>query len=257
MIDIHCHILPGIDDGPRTLNESLEMAKAAVAEGIDTIVATPHHRNNQFNNHYADIMKEVHNLNDALAAASIPLTILPGQETRIFGELVEGLEEREILPINQHTPYILIELPTATFPKFTKQLLYDVQRQGYKPVIVHPERNKAILEDPNLLYEIVKGGTLSQVTAASILGKFGKKIQELSFKLIDSNLCHFVASDAHNISTRSFVLREAYDLLESEYGSAFVNQMTENAADLIEGRNIVGEIPERIKTKKKLFGIFG
>ncbi|MFP7479739.1 tyrosine-protein phosphatase [Terribacillus saccharophilus] len=257
MIDIHCHILPGIDDGPRTIEESLDMARAAVEEGISTIVATPHHRNNQFDNYYADIIEDVSNLNNALIAANIPLTILPGQETRIYGELAEGLDEKEVLPINQHTPYLLIELPTATFPKFTKQLLYDLQVQGYKPVIVHPERNRAILEDPNLLYEVVKGGTLTQVTAASILGKFGKKMQQLSFKLIDSNLCHFVASDAHNIRNRTFVLREAYNLLENEYGAAFIAQMQENAADLIEGRNIVGDIPERIKTKKKLFGIFG
>ncbi|SEN29754.1 protein-tyrosine phosphatase [Terribacillus saccharophilus] len=256
MIDIHCHILPGIDDGPRTLEESLEMARAAVEEGISTIVATPHHRNNQFDNYYDDILVEVYNLNEAIKEADIPLTILPGQETRIYGEIAEGLKEKEILPINQHTPYILVELPTVTFPKFTKQLLYDLQVQGYKPVIVHPERNKAILEDPNLLYEVVKGGTLTQVTAASILGKFGKKIQQLSFKLIEANLCQFIASDAHNIRNRTFVLRETYNFLESEYGPAFVVQMQENAVDLIEGRNIVGDIPERIKTKKKLFGIF-
>ncbi|MFP7492500.1 CpsB/CapC family capsule biosynthesis tyrosine phosphatase [Terribacillus saccharophilus] len=257
MIDIHCHILPEVDDGPRTLEESLDMARAAVEEGISTVVATPHHRNNQFDNYYADIIENVNNLNNDLIAANIPLTVLPGQETRIYGELAEDLDENEILPINQHTPYILIELPTATFPKFTKQLLYDLQLQGYKPVIVHPERNKAILEDPNLLYEIVKAGTLSQVTAASLLGKFGKKIQNISFKLIDCNLCHFIASDAHNISNRSFVLREAYELLEKEYGSELVAQMKKNAIDLIEGNNIFGYVPERVVIKKKLFGIFG
>jgi protein-tyrosine phosphatase len=257
MIDIHCHILPGVDDGPRTIKESLDMARAAVEEGITAIVATPHHRNNQFDNYYADIIEEVHKLNEALQVEGIPLTILPGQETRIYGEIAEGLEAKEILPIHQHTPYILIELPSATIPKYTKQLLYDLQLQGYKPIIVHPERNRAILDDPNLLYEIVKGGTLTQVTAASLLGKFGKKVQQLSFKLIDSNLCHFVASDAHNISNRTFVLREAYSLLEEEYGPGLVIQMQENAEEVINGRNIVGDVPERVKTKKKLFGIFG
>ncbi|MFP7254362.1 CpsB/CapC family capsule biosynthesis tyrosine phosphatase [Terribacillus goriensis] len=255
MIDIHCHILPGVDDGARTVEDSIEMAKAAAEQGIHTIVATPHHRNNQFDNYREDILTRVDELNRILEEENIEVNILPGQETRIYGDLAEGLSAKEILPVNLDTPYILVELPTSTVPKYTNKLLYDLQVEGYTPVIVHPERNSELLSKPDKLYELVKSGVLTQVTAASLVGKFGKKIRNFSHEIIQSNLTHFIASDAHNVRSRSFMVVEALNEIEELYGIEIVYSFQENSNRMVMGETIIGDFPERI-VRKKFLGIF-
>lgn len=255
MIDIHCHILPGVDDGARTLDESIEMARVAAQQGIHTIVATPHHRNNQFENNGLDIIERVNELNIILQNEKVPVEILPGQETRIYGDIGEGIELKEILPVNMNTPYILIELPTSNVPKYTKKLLYDLQIEGYTPVIVHPERNSELLNKPDILYDLVKSGVLTQLTAASLVGKFGKKIRGFSHEILQANLTHFLASDAHNVVSRGFVMQEALLEIEESYGEELIYDFLENAKKMVSGETIIGEVPEKI-VRKKLFGLF-
>ncbi|PGY12660.1 tyrosine-protein phosphatase [Bacillus sp. AFS031507] len=254
MIDVHCHILPGIDDGARDLSESIEMAKKAAEQGIHTIVATPHHLNNRYENPKQTIIDRVRELNKVLLEEKIDLNVLPGQETRINGEMVEGFETGEILPIN-NTQYVLVEFSSSHVPRYTEKLFYDLQMKGLIPVIVHPERNQEIIERPELLYQFVKKGALSQVTAASICGDFGKKIKNFSLQLIEANLTHFIASDAHNTSNRTFKMREAIDIVQAKYGNDLVYLFEENAELVIDGSHVYKEAPERIK-KKKFFNIF-
>lgn len=254
MIDLHCHILHGIDDGARDLSESVRMAKKAVEQGIRTIVATPHHLNNRYENPKQSIIDRVRKLNQVLLEEKIDLNVLPGQETRIYGEMVEGYEIGEILPIN-HTQYVLVEFSSGHVPRYTEKLFYDLQTKGLIPVIVHPERNQEIIERPELLYQLVKKGALTQVTAASICGDFGKKIKSFSLQLIEANLTHFIASDAHNTSNRTFKMREAFDMVQAKYGNDMVYLFEENAELVIEGSHVYKEVPERIK-KKKFFNIF-
>ncbi|MFS0562937.1 CpsB/CapC family capsule biosynthesis tyrosine phosphatase [Terribacillus sp. 179-K 1B1 HS] len=255
MIDIHCHILPGVDDGARTMEDSIAMARSAIAQGIHTIVATPHHRNNQFDNYRVDIMSRVDELNRKLREENIQIDILPGQEIRIYGDLIDGVITEEILPVNSNTPYILVELPTSTVPKYTNKLLNNLQVEGFTPVIVHPERNSELLTKPDKLYELVKSGVLTQVTAASLLGKFGKKIRNFSHEIVQSNLTHLIASDAHNVGSRGFLMQEAIEELEELYGTNLIYTYHENAEKLIAGETIIGDIPEKI-VRKKFFGIF-
>lgn len=254
MIDIHCHILPGLDDGPVTDEESLDMAKAAVKEGIKTIIATPHHRNNKYENKREQILKNVSKLNELLKKEKIPLEILPGQENRIYGEILEDYLKGEILTLS-NTQYLFIEFPTSSVPRYAERLLYDIQVEGITPIIVHPERNKEILENPDLLYNFVKKGSLTQVTAASVTGYFGKNIQKFSKQLIGANLTHFIASDAHNIHNRTFKLNEAYNYIEDIIGKDYVYLFMENSESILSNENIFREIPEKLR-KKKFFGIF-
>ncbi|WP_088090072.1 tyrosine-protein phosphatase [Bacillus sp. OV166] len=254
MIDLHSHILPGIDDGARDLSESIEMAKKAAEQGIHTIVATPHHLNNRYENPKQTIIDRVRDLNKVLLEEKIDLNVLPGQETRINGEMVEGFETGEILPIDS-TQYVLVEFSSSHVPRYTEKLFYDLQTKGLIPVIVHPERNQEIIERPELLYQLVKKGALTQVTAASVCGDFGKKIKSFSLQLIEANLTHFIASDAHNTSNRTFKMREAFDSIQAKYGNDMVYFFQENAELLIEGSHVYKEVPERIK-KKKFFKIF-
>ncbi|QIZ05654.1 tyrosine protein phosphatase [Priestia megaterium] len=254
MIDVHCHILPGIDDGARDLSESIEMAKKAVEQGIHTIVATPHHLNNRYENPKQTIIDKVRDLNKLLLEEKIDLNVLPGQETRIYGEMVEGYERGGILPID-NTQYVLVEFSSSHVPRYTEKLFYDLRTKGLIPVIVHPERNQEIIERPELLYQLVKKGALSQVTAASVCGYFGKKINTFSLQLIEANLTHFIASDAHNTSNRTFRMKEAFDIIQEKYGNEMVYLFKENAELVIEGSHVYKEVPERIK-KKKFFNIF-
>lgn len=254
MIDIHCHILPSLDDGAKDLSESLAMAEAAVKEGIHTIIATPHYKNNLFENKSIDILGAVEELGRHLKEANIPLTLLPGQEPRISGEFLSDVANQEILTL-ANTKYLFIELPNGHVPRYTEQLLFDIQLEGLIPIIVHPERNTEIIEQPDLLYRFVKKGALTQVTAASITGAFGKKIRRFSFDLIENQLTHFIASDAHNLTNRSFHMKHAFKLVEAMYGIEMVYLYKENAQRLVAGQNVMKDIPQRIR-RKKVFGIF-
>lgn len=254
MIDIHCHILPGVDDGAKNIEASLEMARAAVRQGIQTIIATPHHKNNDYENPKPHILAKVEELNTALLAADIPLSILPGQEIRIYGEVLEDYHKQEILTL-ANSNYILIELPSSHVPRYTEKLLFDFQLEGLIPIIAHPERNQELVQNPDLLYQFVEKGALTQVTAASVCGAFGKKIRDYSYKLIENNLTHFVASDAHNLVNRTFMLDDAYKEIQSRFGNDTMYLFRENGEYLLAGESIYREIPSKIK-KKKLFGIF-
>ncbi|QFT90697.1 Tyrosine-protein phosphatase YwqE [Bacillus sp. THAF10] len=256
MIDIHCHILPSVDDGARHMTESLEMARAAAKEGITAIIATPHHNNGQFMNPKEEVLEKVKELNNRIAKEGIDLTILPGMECRISGEMLEQYEKGELLTLNNMDKYIFVELPSSQVPLYTEKIIYDIQLKGLTPIIVHPERNAELVENPEKLYQLVKKGACTQITAASVAGKFGKKIKKFCIDMIDANLTHFVASDAHNLKNRSFQMKEAFKVIEKECGSDATYFFMENAELLAEGSMIMKEIPERIK-KKKLFGILG
>ncbi|MGG0341959.1 CpsB/CapC family capsule biosynthesis tyrosine phosphatase [Priestia megaterium] len=255
MIDLHCHILPGIDDGALDEKISLKMARKAVSEGIHTIVATPHHQNGHYLNEKKDIVKYVQNLNELLKQEKVSLTILPGQEIRLYGEILEDYRADKILTLNDTRKYLFIEFPSSQVPHYAEQLLFDVQSKGLIPIIVHPERNSRLLEEPDLLYKLIKNGALAQVTAGSVTGRFGKRIKKFSHQLIQSNLVHFVSSDAHNLEGRSFYMREALEVIEREHGQDTVYSFLENAQYVIQGQMCYKEPPEMVK-KKKFLGIF-
>lgn len=255
LIDIHCHILPGIDDGAGDYTESLLMAQKAQEEGIKKIIATPHHQNGKYNNFKEEIIQKTNELNDYLKSEHVKIEILPGQETRIYGEMVEDFDQGEILTLANISSYVFVELPSGHVPRYTEQLLYDLQMKGLTPVIVHPERNAELIEQPDKLYKLVQNGAATQITAGSFVGYFGKKIQKFTANLIESNLTHFVASDAHNTHNRTFKMEEACESIHKQYGTDILFMFLDNAEAIMDGKDIFREIPERVK-KKKLFGLF-
>lgn len=255
MLDLHCHIIPEIDDGPKTMHEALDMARAAVNEGITHILATPHHMNRHWMNEKGKVVRLVSELQEELKSRDVPLTIFPGQEVRLYGEILEDIQQDKILFTDEGEHYVLLEFPTRNIPTYTEQLFYELEMKGYTPVIVHPERNREILEHPNRLKNLIDKGALSQLTAASYIGKFGKPIQKLSKQLIEANLVHFIASDAHNTTNRTFHMKEAYERLEKDYGKEKRNQFHQVTRDLLNGDVIVPNTPRSI-TKKKFFGLF-
>lgn len=255
MIDLHCHILPDIDDGANTTEDSLEMARLAVSEGITHLLATPHHMNRNWMNEKRKVVALVKEVQSEIDREGIPLTIYPGQEIRIYGNMLEDIEKDTLLFTDELQQYLLVEFPTASIPNYTERLFYDLQTNGKIPVIVHPERNRIIQEDPHKLKELVQHGALAQLTAASYTGGFGKQIQKLSKQMIESDLVHFIASDAHNTGNRAFHMKEAHDLVIKEFGRRKWHQFDQTTKDLINGDVVIPPTPTNIE-KKKFFGLF-
>ena len=145
IVDLHCHILPGIDDGSKNLETSLKLAEAAVADGVTHILATPHHLDSDYVNHKDDVVKVCDDFQAELDNRDIPLTVFAGQEVHINGDLVERYDD--LLGIDEQKRYMLLEFPHGDVPGYAEQLIFDLKRKGTIPVIVHPERNKKIQDN--------------------------------------------------------------------------------------------------------------
>ena len=211
MIDIHCHILHGIDDGPSTIEESIEMARIAYRDGITKIVATPHIRDSR--HHGGVIVEKVNLLNTLLRDKHIPVEILQGADVsaQIAGG---GLSD---YTINQ-TKYILIEFPHMFLPKNARDLLFRMRAGGYYPIITHPERNLSVISHPELLFEMLETGTFVQVTAESLTGSFGIDIQQCACHLLKKGVVTFLATDAHSSTQRPPVLSDGLRVAEKKIG---------------------------------------
>jgi len=255
MIDIHCHILPGLDDGARSIEESVLMARVAVKEGITGIVATPHHRTSHFDNERQAVLDAVELLQQRLVEEEIPLEIYPGQEIRIHSDMSQLFNTEELVTINNNNRYFLLELPFEQIPTYTEQLLFNVQTQGFRPILVHPERHHIFQEHPNRLFELIQHGAVTQLTAGSLTGRFGKKVKKLSEDLLRHNFIQLIASDAHQPKKRGFELQEAYRIAGKIIGRQAVYQLMENAERVLKGQSLVIEEPIRIKHKRFL-GLF-
>lgn len=254
MFDLHSHILPGIDDGPKEMEGSLQLARLAVQEGITHVVATPHHKNGLWDNEKEQIVEHVKKLQYELDAKQIPLTIFPGQEVRIHGELLENIEANQIQFIDEQEQYLLIEFPTKSVPVYTDRLFYELMQKGVVPIIVHPERNRIFYKEPDRLKSLVEKGALAQLTAGSYTGGFGQTIQTFSRQLIEADLVHFIASDAHDAVKRPFLMRDAYEQVTNEFGQIKVDQFQQTTQDILNGVWVIPPSPSSIQ-KQKLFSL--
>lgn len=207
MIDIHCHLLPALDDGAPTEEISIQMCRQAYSNGYTDVIATPHHLRGNFDNPGFIVRKQVEILNTQLKHKQIPLTVYPGHEVRLHEDLLEGLKSGNVLTLAD-SPYILLELPTDTVPLYTRSLIYQLLVTGYTPIIAHPERNRAIQQNPNLLAELVQMGALSQLTWSSL--RSFSKFKQVSIQLIKKDLIHFIASDAHDLVNRPINQTKVY-----------------------------------------------
>jgi protein-tyrosine phosphatase len=209
-VDIHCHMLPGLDDGPADLDTSLRMAEMAVEDGIATVVATPHQLGNFSQNRGATIRSRTAWFQRTLDARGIPLQILPGADVRIEPELVHKVRSGEVASLADRKRYVLLELPHEVYVPLDR-LLTELAAAGMVGVLSHPERNLGILGEPAVVPRLVDRGCLMQVTAGSLLGGFGNRIRRFSEALIMDGLVHFLATDAHGTRSRPPCMREAFD----------------------------------------------
>lgn len=256
MVDLHCHLLPGVDDGAKDMKVSLRLAKEATENGITHALLTPHHLNGHYVNHKQDVLERTEAFQEELTAHQIPLTVFPGQEVRINGQLMTALDNDDILFADESGKYMLLEFPDDDVPHYTKQMVFELQQRGIVPIIVHPERNTKIMAEPDLLFELLEKGCLSQITASSYVGTFGKKVAKFSKDLIAGGQGYVFASDAHDLPGRKYEMREAFTKLKQEFGEQLVQEYQDNARAIINGDNVVQHQLQKIQQRKKLFGLF-
>jgi protein-tyrosine phosphatase len=196
MIDLHSHVLPGIDDGPRTLDESIEILRAAAEDGITRIAATPHVRADHPTT--PDAMERgVDELNRAAREAGLPIEVLRGGELDI--EYVARLDDATLarFGLGGNAAVLLLECPYSGWPLDLRDFVFRLGARGFSVVLAHPERNRDVQADPELLRPLVDAGVLVQLTAASVDGRFGSNARHASRSLLDAGLAHLIAGDAH------------------------------------------------------------
>ncbi|MCJ1804873.1 tyrosine-protein phosphatase [Staphylococcus warneri] len=242
MIDIHNHILVNMDDGPKTKQAMIQLLIQAKEEGITGVIATPHHLNPKFNNSFQNVSLKLAEMRKIPEIKDLGIELFPGQEVRLTEAMINEIEYGSIQGLNK-SRYLLIELPFGDVPDNANRLCHELQSLGYIPIIAHPERNKAIAKNPYLLYELICNGALSQLTASSLLGDFGRSVQKLSLRFMDCHLAHFIASDAHSVEHRPFVLNQLFDERKLIPYRNKIEEMIENAKAIVNNEVVYSDRP--------------
>jgi protein-tyrosine phosphatase len=250
MIDLHCHILPGIDDGAQTIEDSLAMAEDAIQDGITCVVATPH----ASTEHHFDYGKVRAAREDLQSRLGERLMIATGCDFHLNPENLLALR-KDAAPycINQKD-YLLVEFNEFSIPPAMDQTLHELHLMGLRPIITHPERNGILRAQPERLLGWVRQGCYAQVTAGSLSGVFGPGAQQDAWTWIDQGLVHFVSSDGHNTARRPVKLRSAYDAIAKERGKELAEALlVENPQAAFEGKALpyVPDVAADVQRRKK------
>jgi protein-tyrosine phosphatase len=238
MIDLHCHILPGIDDGPESLDEAIDMCRAAVADGVKCIVATPHFKPGTYEFTGSRVAEVVNALMAAVQNSRLDIRILPGAEVTVSPEMSANLKVGGYLTLN-HGMYFLAEFSPIAVPAGWDTFLLSFLNAGLTPIIAHPERNAWFIHHPEALAAAVQSGVKIQITAMSLTGAFGIEARDFSVDLLWQNLVHVIASDGHSVDFRPPKLFEAVRLAADVVGRLRAEALvTANPLAIIEGRPI-------------------
>lgn len=226
IIDTHLHILPGVDDGPATIVESLALARVLVQEGVQVAVATPHY-NDEFPRRPAhEIYERVQSLQQELDRNAIPLRLLAGHEALIQPGLVEDVQLGRVATLNG-SRYLLLELWNNTWLPETERVIFELRAFGVIPVLAHPERYRAIQQDTHRLAALLEHGVLTQLTASSLVGMQGNSARKYAEAFLKKGLIHCIASDAHGLSRRPPALKQSLQCAQRMLGQARLQQLIE------------------------------
>ncbi|WP_240986424.1 tyrosine-protein phosphatase [Acididesulfobacillus acetoxydans] len=228
MIDFHCHLLPGLDDGAESLEEGLGIARQLREAGFTTVVATPHVMEGRVMLTPGEIEERVGDLNQALRHEGIDLNVLPGAENHIFPAMAGYLQEGSLLSVGGKGKHLLLELPAWEIPPYTEQVFFELKVAGVTPVLAHPERYPALGEAPGRLRQWLKLGVLLQIDLRSLSGHYGRQAKDWAKELAGSGLVHLLGSDAHSPSQRQHPYRDELDKLQSLVGEARFQAVTKD-----------------------------
>lgn len=236
MIDLHCHLLPGVDDGAERLDISLEMARIACRDGITITACTPHILPTIYDNDGSAIKAAVSRLQDELTSAGIPLRLISGADVHVAANLAEGLKNGRVLTLND-SRYLLLEPPHyAPLPQL-EEYVFKLHAAGYIGILTHPERLKWIETQYRLIERMVHNGVWVQLTAGSLTGRFGRRPRYWAERMLDEGLCHILATDAHNTSARAPLLAEARDAAAKRVGEQEATELV-----LMRPRGVINDV---------------
>jgi len=273
MIDLHSHLLPGLDDGAKTLEESVQMCWISYQDGVRTIVATPHTLNGLYFNDRETILLKVQELNETLMQCGMrnaecgiknskseiesssvnsairdprsAIRVLPGSDVRLCENTLAHLDQGKVMTVSDSKKYLFLEFPFHGIPYQAEEIIFQIMTRGIIPIITHPERNPEIAERPQRYFEMIRMGCLGQVTAMSLTGEFGSRMRQTAERLLKKRLIHFIASDAHSTDGRPPILSEGVRAAEKIVGKEEAQKMvTEYPQAIVEGRK--PNVPEPI-----------
>lgn len=237
MIDIHCHLLPNIDDGPSSWEESLEMARIASQDGIRTTIATPHWiLGTKWEPNPDEIKKKVDELNNKLKENEIPLNVLPGMEVGISENLPKLVSSGEVLTLGE-SRYLLIEIPFVSIPRGIEEIIFNLKDIGIRPVLAHPERNEELQKNPKKILELTGTGASIQVTSGSLCGNFGEKAKRCVIQFAKDGVIDAVASDAHSTAKRPPIITDGLRSLEELIGKNQIEALVANTYRFADGKS--------------------
>ncbi|MEY8764367.1 MULTISPECIES: tyrosine-protein phosphatase [Clostridium] len=253
MVDIHSHILPGIDDGSKSMEQTVKMLKLTEADGVKTIAATSHFYRGYYENSCSDIKKLVEKVKAEAERENINVDIVPGQEVMLDRYSLEYYKSGRIGCIG-NTDYMLVEFPMIDMPEDAMDIIYELQIRGVHPILAHPERYRYIIGNPSKINEFLNEGCLLQVNTGSIKGIFGKKVKNTARILIKSGISSFIASDAHSMGGRRPGISTAIEMA-SEIDRGICGRVEKNCEKLLENQ-LIDPPDNRIKEKKRIFSFF-
>lgn len=210
MIDLHAHVLPGLDDGPANLTESLALLQAMQAQGIRTVVAAAHALDGRYNAARDAVLQALDVLQEAMEKSGLQIQVLPSMELYLGFDVLRAVKTGQVLGLNG-SKYLVVELPHREYPVYTERALFELMIAGYRPILNHPERNAAIARRPELMEGLAEKGILAMVTAASLIGRFGDQAQAVAQQFVRDGVATLVVSDAHDLVGRGPLLPEGLE----------------------------------------------
>ena len=240
MIDLHNHLLPGIDDGARKVEETLEFLRLARRDGVQVVVATPHMKPGVYDNHRETILQRVALVREAARGDEAEgVTLLPGAEVYYTADLAARARAGELMTVGDRGRYLLLELPYQQVPMHVDDSIFQLRLLGVTPLMAHPERVAYYLEDIERVAASVRLGALTQVTASSLTGKFGEKARDFALAMLQRNLIHVLATDSHDVRYRPPGRAEACRAAAAIGGEAGARRMVQDTPQaILDGRDV-------------------
>ena len=245
MIDLHNHLLPGIDDGAKKVEETLEFLRIARRDGVRTVTATPHMKPGVYDNSRQAILDRVAMVREAQRGdESEGVELLPGAEVYFTADVVERARRGELMTVGDGGKYMLLELPYQQIPMRVDDTIFQLRLLGITPIMAHPERVAYYLEDIERVAASVRLGALTQVTGASITGLFGAKARDFALQMLERNLIHILSTDSHDVRYRPPILSAARNTVARRQGEAAARAMVEETPlAILEGREVTPPEP--------------
>ncbi|MDR3543898.1 MAG: histidinol-phosphatase [Desulfosporosinus sp.] len=262
MIDIHSHILPGLDDGSQSIADTLRMVRQLQEAGLKTIIATPHVFEGRDFLHPEEIQAVTEQVRLQVAEAEIRIEILPGAENYIFPDLPKWAKDGKLMTLGNTGKYLLIELPRLDIPRYTEQVFFELQVLGLTPILAHPERYIGLMAEPERLLAWVNKGILLQLDLRSLTGKYGPQVQHFAELLLGNDLIHFVGSDVHRVSQTEAIYGEELRSVQRIVGEEKFEAITRfNPQRILAGERVQGGeeyfLKELARDKKGKRGFWG